>query len=65
MKATLPIVICDDEQGCDEFMVDYHEQCASNWRDLVPAGWQYDPYRDTALCPVHAHPEPTEEANRG
>lgn len=62
MKGTLPIVMCDDEYGCDDYMVDYYEQGATNWRELVPAGWQYDPHRDTAFCPEHSStPEQEEE----
>lgn len=55
MKGTVPIVTCDHEDGCDEWMIDNWEMGVSNWRDLMP-GWTYDPYKDNddALCPEHS-----------
>jgi len=55
MKGTMPIVTCDDEYGCDEWEVDYHQICATNWRELME-GWQYNPYDSAAdiFCPEHA-----------
>lgn len=57
MRGTIAIVTCDDEHGCDEWTVDYHEVGVSNWRELM-AGWQFDPfpYGNTKpqMCREHA-----------
>lgn len=55
MKATAPIVTCDDESGCTEWEIDYYEICATNWRELMP-GWTYNPNDSTAdiYCKEHA-----------
>ena len=52
--ATVPIQMCDHEQGCPEWMVDYYETGATNWADLLD-GWVFDPYtdRERAFCPEH------------
>lgn len=54
---TVPIQMCDHENGCTEWMVDHYETGATNWRDLL-GGWAFDPYkpRDAflAFCPKHA-----------
>lgn len=56
MKGTFPIITCDDEDGCDQWTVDWYTALATNWRSLMEPGWQYDPYRpaDDQLCPQHA-----------
>lgn len=52
--ATVPVQMCDDEDGCTEWMVDYYALCADNWRALL-GGWRFDPYvSDQAFCPEHA-----------
>ncbi len=54
-QASLPIVLCDSDDGCTEYFRDDWEMGVSNWRDFVPAGWQYDPYNrmQDDLCPEH------------
>jgi len=54
MKSTVPIVTCDYEDGCDEWMINYYEMGVSNWREFL-YGWKYDPYsyNDDAFCPEH------------
>ena len=54
MRGTIPIVTCDHEDGCDEWMIDHYSMDVSNWRDFLN-GWKYDPwtYDDDALCPEH------------
>jgi hypothetical protein len=53
MRSTVPILICDHEDGCDRWEIDYHGMGVDNWRDLL-GGWAYDPYvDDTAYCPDH------------
>lgn len=55
MKAEIPVIMCDSEDGCDEWFIDNHEMGASSWRDLVPPGWVCDPRSDAPdLCPKHA-----------
>ena len=56
MNASIPIIMCDDEFGCDEYFIDNYEMGVSNWRTFVPEGWQYDPNdgRKPHLCPEHA-----------
>lgn len=53
---TVPVQTCDDEDGCDRWMIDYYALCANNWKDFLD-GWQFDPYsphdRDLALCTEH------------
>lgn len=55
MKGTAPIIACDDESGCDQWIWDAYTATVDNWRDFLD-GWQYDPYdRDLPqLCPQHA-----------
>ncbi len=55
MRGTAPIITCDHEDGCPEWVIDYYSGLASNWAELMP-GWQYEPYRDSMphLCPEHA-----------
>lgn len=55
MKATAPIITCDDESGCTEWEIDYYEMTAMNWRELM-GEWKYNPYDSTAdiYCPYHA-----------
>lgn len=56
MQGTVPIVMCDSEDGCDEWFIDNWEMGVSNWQVFVPEGWRYDPYdsRKPHLCPDHA-----------
>lgn len=53
-SATLPVQMCDSEEGCTEWMIDYYALCADNWGDFL-SQWQFDPYkdRDLAFCPEH------------
>jgi len=55
MQASLAILMCDEETGCTEYIDDYYEQGATNWRELMGA-WQFNPNksRDEAFCPEHA-----------
>lgn len=55
MKGSFPILVCDHEDGCDQWTLDWYEALASNWRELMVPGWQYEPYRDQVphLCPDH------------
>lgn len=55
MKGSFPILACDHEDGCDQWTLDWYEALASNWRELMAPGWQYEPYRDQVphLCPDH------------
>lgn len=58
MRGTYPIVTCDHEDGCDQWMLDEYTATVSNWQDFLD-GWQYDPihYDESecpALCPEHA-----------
>lgn len=59
MRGTMPIITCDDENGCDEWEIDDYTIGAMNWRELL-AGWQYNPYESGAdiFCPKHARHEP-------
>lgn len=50
---TVPIQMCDDEYGCDEWMFDNYAMGASNWREVMPTGWVFDPRSDRAFCPEH------------
>lgn len=54
MRGTIPILTCDSEYGCDQWVTDMYELGVTNWRENMP-GWTYDPYkdRDAALCPEH------------
>lgn len=58
MRGTFPIITCDHEDGCDQWTLDWYRALASNWRDLMADGWQYDPYAlgDSQFCPEHATP---------
>lgn len=55
-SAIVPVQMCDHEDGCTEWMIDYYALYADNWTDFL-GGWQFDPYspcdRDLALCPEH------------
>lgn len=57
-RGTYPIVTCDHEDGCDQWMLDEYAATVSNWRDFL-GDWQYDPYtydegpKSPALCPEH------------
>jgi hypothetical protein len=56
MRATFPIITCDDDSGCDQWTLDWYSALVSNWRELMAPGWRYDPYRPDRpqLCPSHA-----------
>jgi hypothetical protein len=56
MRATFPIITCDHEDGCDRWTLDWYEALASNWQELIPPGWRYNPRRadEPQLCPDHA-----------
>lgn len=43
MKATFPIIICDHEDGCEAWTLDWYTANVTDWRDLMAEGWQYDP----------------------
>lgn len=65
MKASIPALFCDDEDGCTEWIPDYYEMGVSNWLDFLD-GWQHDPYRDHldgTFCADHrtAETDPTTE----
>lgn len=52
MRGTYPIVTCDHDSGCTEWMLDQWSACVDNWRDFLD-GWQYDPFRyDEIACPA-------------
>lgn len=55
MRSTFPIVTCDSEDGCDQWTLDWYSALASNWRELMADGWQYNPHRldEPQLCPEH------------
>lgn len=55
MKCSFPIISCDSEDGCPNWTLDWYESLASNWRELMEPGWQYDPqgYDAGQLCPDH------------
>jgi hypothetical protein len=55
MRGTAPIITCDDDNGCDEWEIDYWVMGAMNWRELMP-GWCYDPYDSgkDIYCKEHA-----------
>lgn len=59
------VVVCDNETGCTEWILDYYTLTVDNWRELM-AGWEYDPHdpEDFALCPdcVKRAAEEAEEA---
>jgi hypothetical protein len=54
MRGTVPIITCDSEYGCDNWVIDNYELGAKEWREIM-RGWTYEPYkdRDAALCPEH------------
>lgn len=57
MRGSYPIVTCDHEDGCTEWMLDHWSADVSNWKTFLD-DWQYDPYRydenkNPALCPKH------------
>jgi hypothetical protein len=56
MKGTFPIITCDHEDGCDQWTLDWYSALASNWRELMAPGWDYNPYAtaEDQLCPEHA-----------
>lgn len=57
-KATLPIVTCDYEGGCDEWELDHYEMAVSTIDGVrvgpVPLGWSGQPGTDEHLCPEHS-----------
>lgn len=56
MRGTAPIITCDHEDGCDQWVIDWYSALASNWRELMPSGWRYNPHRpdEPQMCPDHA-----------
>jgi hypothetical protein len=60
----IPILQCDHEDGCEEYITNYYEMCADNWRERMP-GWYFDPYEDvdTAYCPKHRTDSPAYSAH--
>ena len=57
MRATFPIITCDDdEDGCPAWTLDWYTATVSNWREVMERGWQYDPHNPATphLCPDHA-----------
>lgn len=54
MKGTIPVIYCDHEDGCGDWIIDHHAMDVSNWRDFLN-GWAYDPAKpDEALCRFHS-----------
>jgi hypothetical protein len=56
-RGTVPIVTCDHEDGCDQWMLDHWTMGVTNWQTFLD-GWKYDPHqydeiRRPALCPDH------------
>jgi len=54
-KATAPIQMCDFQDGCDEWEVDFYE---AGGRYVNPGAdplyaWQIDRAEDVAYCPQH------------
>lgn len=58
MKTTFPIITCDDEDGCDQWTLDWHRAEVSNWQECMEKGWHYEPYPygndKPQFCPEHA-----------
>jgi hypothetical protein len=56
MRGTFPIIVCDHEDGCDQWTLDWYSALASNWRELMAPGWSYNPhvFGQDQLCPEHA-----------
>jgi len=54
MKGTLPILMCDHEDGCEEWLIDNYQMGVTNWRTFA-GSWDYDPHKDPdrAFCPKH------------
>jgi hypothetical protein len=44
---TVPVIMCDNESGCDEWEIDHYGMGASVPK--LPEGWTGE--RDAALCP--------------
>ena len=56
-RATLPVMICDSEDGCGEYVEDYYETCADSvggiritWTERAPGWYSAD---DEDFCPYH------------
>ena len=56
MRSTAPIIVCDFEDGCDQWTMDWYSSLVTNWRECMEPGWIYNPYRvdEPQLCPAHA-----------
>lgn len=54
MRGIVPILSCDHEDGCTEWIIDEYELGIAEWREGMP-GWTYNPYksRDSSYCPDH------------
>jgi len=57
-KGTVPIVMCDHEDGCDQWVLDDWAMNVSTINDVpvgpVPLGWSGTPGSDEHLCPEHS-----------
>lgn len=49
---TVPVQMCDSEDGCTEWMLNHYETGATNWKALLD-GWTFNPRSDRAFCPEH------------
>lgn len=57
-KGTVLIVMCDHENGCDEWVIDHYEMSVSEVNGIrvtpTPIGWSGTPGTDEHLCPEHS-----------
>jgi len=57
-KGTVPIVMCDHESGCDEWVIDHYEMTVSEIDGVrvtpTPTGWSGRVGTDEHLCPEHS-----------
>lgn len=64
MKATIPVIYCDAEDGtCGEWTTDYYEAGAFAVNGVrttpMPEGWAATPNPDEHLCPKHTGGDPS------
>lgn len=53
--ATVPIQVCDHEDGCDQWVIDLESTGAHYLNGDSPLnGWWIDRMGDAAFCPEHA-----------
>lgn len=54
MRGTVPILTCDSEDGCDQWVTDVYALGVMEWKEIM-RGWAYNPYKDpdSAYCPEH------------